>query len=107
LFLNRIFSGVRILKKFYKTGKKSGAHKTKEPSFGILSIAVASDRQKLGIGQILMKDAENEACRCGYRQMHLTVSTENEKAIRFYEKLGWEKRLSDGAWKGSMTKTLN
>jgi hypothetical protein len=38
--------------------------------------------------------------------MHLTVSPSNEKAIRFYEKLGWVRETDNGTWRGLMSKHL-
>lgn len=76
-------------------------------SFGILSIAVSNDFQGFGIGKKLMLDAEEEAAKCGYKIMNLTVHPSNENAVRFYEKLKWEKISRENkAWKGQMVKKL-
>ena len=80
--------------------------KEKTSSFGVLAIGVSATSQKMGIGQQLMSDAEDEAVRCGYEQMDLTVHPKNTKAISFYEKLHWEKVFAGGKWKGVMIKKL-
>lgn len=77
-----------------------------QPSFGILAIATHPQYQKSGVGQLLMRTSEMEALRRGYSQMHLTVHVNNEKAIRFYEGLGWKKVFVDSNWKGDMSKSL-
>lgn len=108
LFRKRLYSGVKSLKRFYKKKNtvKNSSDKIKPKSFGILSIAVSNDYQKLGIGKILMLDAEEEAVKCGYQRMHLTVSPDNKKAIKFYENLNWQKLSQDNKWNGSMIKML-
>lgn len=109
LFRRRLYSGVKLLWRFTKKKQSANAAVKTEKlkSYGILSIAVSTDYQKFGIGNMLMLDAENEAVKCGYKRMHLTVSPDNEKAIRFYEKLSWQKSAPDESWKGSMIKILD
>ncbi len=75
-------------------------------SFGILSIAVDPQCQGLGIGKLLMMEAEGVALRKGFRSMNLTVHPTNHQAISFYERLGWARNLNDGSWSGSMCKAL-
>lgn len=77
-----------------------------ERTWGILSIAVDPAMQGSGAAKILMEDAEEEARRRCFTQMHLTVAPNNARAIRFYEKLGWVKVEGEGAWKGGMVKWL-
>ena len=111
LYLKRLAEGVRLLfRSFKKTGKKktiSTANAEKPVVYGILSIAVAENFQKSGIGRLLMQDAEEEAIRCGQRRICLTVHPENEKAVRFYEKQNWQKDVRNGRWNGAMIKILN
>lgn len=77
------------------------------PSFGILSIAVNPTYQGKGIGKLLMRAEELAAIKRGFLHMHLTVSTKNNQAIRFYENLGWHKRVdSTGKWSGAMERTI-
>jgi ribosomal protein S18 acetylase RimI-like enzyme len=75
-------------------------------SFGILSIAVDPRRQGIGAGKSLIAYCEASAFQRGFEQMHLTVEPENRQAIAFYERLGWEKALESGVWKGRMIKRL-
>jgi ribosomal protein S18 acetylase RimI-like enzyme len=75
-------------------------------SYGILAIAVDPRRQGLGLGQILMDDAEDHAVELGFERMDLTVNPENVGGVRFYERLNWKKFYRDGMWKGVMTKDI-
>jgi GNAT superfamily N-acetyltransferase len=53
-----------------------------------------------------MASAAELASARGFARMHLTVQTENHRAIRFYEKLGWD-RVADGdAWEGAMAMSI-
>ena len=73
--------------------KKTAAMKLKSQasSFGILSICVLPEVQGLGVSQMLMKESERQALEKGFEKMHLTVASENVRAIRFYEKLGFKR----------------
>lgn len=78
-----------------------------DKSFGILSIAVDPQMQGAGYGRSLMLEIERIAGERCFSNMHLTVGRNNDRAIMFYEKLGWQKLLaSDGVWRGSMIKHL-
>lgn len=107
LFRKRLFRGLQILRRFpSKNTEKSKTAREKRASFGILSIAVSTSHRKLGIGKILMMDAEERAIRLGYKRMHLTVSPANQNAIRFYENLDWIRVSKENVWTGSMIKEL-
>ncbi len=80
--------------------------KTSLPRFGILSIAVDPQCRRGGVGRLLMAEAEQAARRRGFSSMRLSVHTDNEPAIRFYEQLGWVKTLRDETWQGVMEKDL-
>lgn len=109
--------GIKVLKK--KFFRNSEAKKSKEKqnphpesinlaeSFGILSIAVSRRFQGYGIGQALMRTSEAAARQRNFRQMHLSVHTDNLSAVRFYEKCGWQPILIESVWKGDMKKTLS
>jgi GNAT superfamily N-acetyltransferase len=108
MFRSRLGLGLKLLKAFSKRKRPSAnSDPLRRGSFGILAIAVIPENQKLGIGKLLMDDAENEAVRLGFKKMHLTVNPQNRKAIRFYEKLNWSKTSQDEAWRGSMVKVLD
>ena len=76
-------------------------------SYGILAIAVNPNYQRQGVGQALMDAAETKAIADGYQHMHLSVHPDNFPAVRFYQKLGWQKKPPDENWSGKMTKNLN
>lgn len=77
-------------------------------SFGILAIAVDPAARGSGAARALMEASEAEARRRGFAWMHLSVRPDNARAVRFYEKLGWERHLPPGqeAWTGQMYKAL-
>ncbi|PLW75120.1 GNAT family acetyltransferase [Cohaesibacter celericrescens] len=52
-------------------------------------LAVAPEHQRIGIGQSMMKAAEDWLLRQGIWKTQLMVRTGNEKVIRFYESLGY------------------
>ncbi|MGB7208349.1 MAG: GNAT family N-acetyltransferase [Pyrinomonadaceae bacterium] len=107
LFLKRLGEGVRLLTRFSrKKPASTAATSSRTPNYGILSIAVAPQFQKLGIGQLLMFDAEDEALKYGCREICLTVHPGNVKAVRFYESHNWQRFAPSNLWNGAMVKTL-
>lgn len=78
----------------------------KDSSFGILSIAVAPPLQGSGVAQLLMEYSEQVAIERGFTYMNLTVHPSNKRAVRFYEKMGWQRDVKDGNWDGHMSKTI-
>jgi ribosomal protein S18 acetylase RimI-like enzyme len=76
------------------------------PSFGVLSVAVSADARGTGAAAMLMAGAEQAAGLDGLTRMHLTVQTENGRAIAFYEKLGWVRKPEPDGWHGAMTKSI-
>lgn len=58
-------------------------------AYGILVVAVAPGHRRCGIGRALLLAAEDQARRHGHDTLRLTVGTDNEEAIRFYEAAGW------------------
>lgn len=78
------------------------------PAFGILSIAVDPRYQGSGAAQLLMEYSEQEALRHGFSRMHLTVHPSNTRAVRFYEKMGWQREPNTSeSWSGNMIKPLH
>lgn len=75
-------------------------------SFGILSIAVAPQHRGTGAAQLLMEYSERVALERGFTRMGLTVHPSNGRAVRFYEKMGWQRDLENGAWDGHMSKSI-
>ena len=76
-------------------------------SYGILAIAVDPFCQGKGVGLQLMQHCEKIAREEGFPRMHLSVSVNNARAIRFYESLGWKRTPIDGVWTGQMEKLLS
>ena len=113
-YLQRVWTSVKILRRAARRTLEIAAENAspnkkspkKPASFGILSIAVSPEFQSHGIGKMLLLDAEREAVRSGFSQMDLMVHPDNTQAVRFYEKLEWEKLSADGKWRGVMIKKL-
>lgn len=112
---DRMTTSIRLLRRFAKTKHATPVTEKAKPQtetmprtkpFGILSIAVHPEHQGLGIGKLLMMQSEIIARQLGFDEMDLTVHTDNEQAIDFYERLGWEKTTQEGVWKGAMKKHL-
>ncbi len=70
------------------------------PSFSSVSIKrtwilndlfVDENHRKKGIGEALMKTAENHVRTSGARGLTLATAVDNDKAQRLYEKLGYQK----------------
>lgn len=62
---------------------------TGESQAWIFDMAVVPDAWSQGIGQALMHRAEAFARQMGYVYLGLGVTSANERAVRFYEKLGF------------------
>lgn len=76
-------------------------------SFGVLAIAVDPSAQRMGVGRVLMAEAEAQARAGGFTAMHLTVHPENRGAADFYRNGGWvEVPGADGRWEGRMSLSL-
>jgi GNAT superfamily N-acetyltransferase len=79
---------------------------SRQKRFGVLAIAVAAKYRGLA-GAPLMAAAEEYARASGFGECGLSVAVDNHRAVRFYLKLGWEKELEEGTWKGRMRKRLS
>lgn len=104
--VQRLFGRLRPAKTTLKTTVRVTNTQTLPRTFGILSIAVDPRFQGQGAAQLLMEYSENEARNRGFTRMHLTVHPSNTRAVRFYEKMGWQRDLIDTTWDGSMSKML-
>lgn len=56
----------------------------------IITIDVLPEYRRSGIGKDLMQQAEHRLQAMGVRRIRLEVSVENQAALRFYEKLGYQ-----------------
>jgi len=108
LFRDRLSTGLSVLRRFSNPQPQTNApaKPKRKPSFGILAIAVNPSFQGQGVGRVLMLEAEKVARERRFEEMNLSVNTENSQAIRFYEGLGWQKVIRQGAWGGEMVKAL-
>lgn len=107
VFRERFGRGFKLFRRtFQKTPLKKAAGE-KQKSYGFLSMGVLPEFRNLGIGTALMRKAEERAAERGYGTAHFTVNPANAGAIRIYEKLGWQKSLDNGDWKGIMKKNIS
>ncbi len=107
--LKRIF-----MRKFYKRPKQAVVINKSLPDsppryvpWGILSIAVDPAYQRKGVAEAMMRFVENMLEEMGITSLTLSVHTDNSPAVRFYEKMGWEKVPPGEEWNGKMMKRLN
>lgn len=106
LFRDRITQAIRLLARRAPATSAAAAPLT-TPAYGILAIAVEPSHHGTGVGQALMKRNEELARASGFRRMELSVAMSNVQAIRFYERGGWTRSLTDGVWtRGVMSKEL-
>jgi len=57
----------------------------------VVTLDVAEERRRRGLAGMLMREAEARVVAAGGRWMELHVFTGNEGAIRFYERIGYER----------------
>lgn len=75
-------------------------------SFGVLALAVDPRHRRHGIGRHIMDALDDTARRQGFAEMDLSVHPENVGAVRFYERLGWQRDTARD-WRGVMRKRLD
>lgn len=106
--LSRIGLGLRILMRVTSRPKTLPAPPAAflRESFGVQVIAVVPYCRRQGIGCQLLQAAETWARQNGYQRMDLSVHVDNHEAIKFYERIGWQKWMHDGVWGGFMFRDL-
>jgi ribosomal-protein-alanine N-acetyltransferase len=55
----------------------------------VVTIDVSPELRRVGLGGILLGEAERQMKAAGVGRMGLHVAVDNEAAIRFYERLGY------------------
>jgi ribosomal protein S18 acetylase RimI-like enzyme len=60
-----------------------------EPHAGLIVIGVDPDYQGKGYGSLLLKEFERQAREAGFSKLHLTVRSDNQRAINTYQRNGW------------------
>jgi ribosomal protein S18 acetylase RimI-like enzyme len=109
LIRDRLREALRITARYsrrLRSTRSSSGSATDVPRFGVLSIATDPDVRGSGAGRALMLEAETRAREQHHDKMILTVHPENERAVRFYEQLGWVRSLDNQVWRGAMVKHL-
>lgn len=104
---DRVGLAVRLLASRWSTSRPEAPDGVPQRSFGVLAIAVDPSAQGRGVGRALMQVAVERAVAAGFESMHLSVHTDNDRALAFYRSLGWrELAEEDGSWTGRMTLPL-
>lgn len=104
---NRLGLALRLLGRRLRPAAPENPTAVPARSFGVLAIAVDPTVQRAGVGRLLMGEATRRARAAGFVGMHLSVHPENERGVRFYESLGWERAPEpDGTWVGRMRLAL-
>lgn len=104
---SRIGSGLRLLLPPSRPSAASTAGgQNSGVSYGIQYIAVHPSCQGRGVGKQLLSASEEIARQHGCAEIHLSVYLDNTKAIGLYERIGWQKFIQDGIWRGLMFKRL-
>ncbi len=85
-----------VRRRFNKTpvSKKTAENsitKVQKKVAGLVVIGVSEEYQGHGYGSMLLKEFENKVKKLNLKEMALTVRSNNEPAIRAYEKNGWVK----------------
>ena len=73
---------------------------------GIISIAVDPAYRRRGVAEAMMHFIEKMLKEKGITSLNLSVHRDNSPAVRFYEKMGWEKVPPVEEWDGKMIKSL-
>lgn len=58
---------------------------------GTLALSIVKDYWHMGIGTLAMEMLLDAGKKLGYRTLHLAVNAENERAVRLYERFGFER----------------
>lgn len=105
---DRILTGLRLLRRPTKpAAAPRSAARDEGRSFGIQYLAVDPEWQGQGVGRRLLGASEDLAREQGCTEIHLSVYLDNARAIRLYERQGWQRSAPDGVWEGLMCKRLN
>lgn len=64
-----------------------------DPHSFLAELFIRPEYRGLAIGRRLIEHAENHAAACGSYKLELKVLAQNESAIRFYETLGYARRV--------------
>lgn len=67
-----------------------------QPHAGLIVIGVDPAWQGKGLGSMLLKEFERQAELAGFRNLQLTVRTDNQQAITSYERNGWKITRTEG-----------
>jgi len=95
--LNKYKLILKNIKRRFSGNKKPGGDLKKkknkeltEKEMGLVVIGVSSDFHGKGIGSVLLKEFEKKTAGMGIDKMGLAVRRVNEKALKSYQRNGWE-----------------
>jgi len=81
-----------------------------EPDYMLLeNVAVAPEKQRLGLGRQLIEFAEARSRQCGYREIQLYTNELMHENLAWYARLGYRetsRRLNSGFKRVFMSKTI-
>jgi len=96
-FLNKYKLILKNIKRRFSGNKKPGGDLKKkknkeltEKEMGLVVIGVSSDFHGKGIGSVLLQEFERKTAGMDIKKMGLAVRRVNEKALKSYQRNGWE-----------------
>ncbi len=104
-FLKRQWLKYYGKKKNSESKLKPKSQKAQRRSIGLVGIGVIREVQGKGVGSELLRFFEDKAISLGAEYMNLSVEPDNYKAIRSYERNGWQ-RIEDTGQHCMMHKEL-
>lgn len=78
-------------KKISESKFKPKSQKAQRLSIGLVGIGVTREFQGKGVGSELLRSFEDKALSLGAEYINLSVDPDNNKAIRSYERNGWQR----------------
>ena len=90
--------------KFLAAPKTDTQHVVSKAKFRLLSIGVLPNHRKSGIAEAMLSHFLQQLDSAGIQEVGLSVFDSNKRAIRFYEKTGWQVEFQLGKsiyfWRG-------
>jgi ribosomal protein S18 acetylase RimI-like enzyme len=80
----------RILRLVARSLPMIGIAEAQGDDFYLSDIAVVPEARGKGIGKVLLRHVEKKALSRGFRRLALTVALDNDHAVRFYLRQGFE-----------------
>jgi ribosomal protein S18 acetylase RimI-like enzyme len=88
--LRRILSWGELFRLLKRSVPLMGIRETEPDEFYVYTLAIQPDFQSRGLGGRLLEHAQNKARAAGLRKCSLGVTMDNERAVKFYQRRGYE-----------------